>query len=1401
MPGDTVSRVSDQPDVPPSSRPAVPPEPPVEVPDGGAADPAAAPTSTPTSIGVPPTRDQRVAAAVSGWSAELGDLGGPDTLLWFTDLPVGTLDITGAHPSGLAMLLAGRPTRLSGLVRETAALADARRRARAIRAKTLELAEERGLAAGWLAVGMATWDVPAARRSPAAPVLLRACTLRPRDASAEDFDVDLGAETRLNPVLVHHLATEHGIDLDADAVADLAVQHDRFDPTPVLARVREACAALPGLTIEPRLVISTFTDVRPAMVDDLAQAEGLAGHDVVAALAGDAEALTAVGRRAAAAPDVERAGGRLVLDADSSQEAVVAAVMAGSHLVVEGPPGTGTSQTIANLVAALSAAGRRTLLVTQKRAAIDAVLQRLDGVGLGDLVLDLPDGGAGRRRVARELATTLDRAGQVARPGTGDLDAELGDRRAQLQAHARALHEVRRPWAVTAHAAQSALVDLTARRPAPRSRVRVRGEALERLDAEALERLRGQLREAATLGALRAGPDDDPWFGARLVTADETERALAAVTELTRRSLAQARRRMDATLTELGMPAGTTVASWGRTLSLVGAVRESLEVFSPQVFEGWLPDAVAATAPARWRQEHGVSTSWWHRRRLHRQARATLRPGTPPSDLHAALAAADTQRRQWQEAAGPGSRPALPSGLDDTERAYLDVAEPLGWLAERLAGTVAGGDLAGADLDVLAARLHLLGERVQSLPLVPHAVVLGDRLRAAGLEPLLADLAERGVGPDEVGAELDLVWWTSLLEHVGQVDPAYGVHDGSSLREVAAEYADADRRHVGAGAAAVRRAVAERLVGALDEHPEQAALLREEAARTRRHRPLRELVRSCPDLLAAAKPCWAMSPLVVPLVLPPGEQFDVVVVDEASQLRPAEAVPAISRARQVVVAGDARQLPPSAFVTSAGDDAGDAPAGEHAAGESVLDALSVALPVARLRWHYRSRDERLIAFADDHVYDRSLVTFPGTVGDDVVHLVEVDGSGPVPEGVDGTEVVESTDAEVAAVVRLVVEHAWARPHESLGVVTLGLRHAARVQEALRRELATRPEVAGFFSDTAPERFFVKSVERVQGDERDAVVLSIGFGRTPHGRVLHRFGPLDGAGGERLLNVAVTRSRRRMTVVSSFGPDDLDPARLTTPGARLLRHLLAYAASGGSVPAASASGAVPQSASHPREPLLDDLADRLRAAGLAVHQRHGTSSAPIDLAVGEDGGALRLAVESDGASYAAVPTTRERDRLRIDQLERLGWTHLRIWSTDVFRDPAQEVARVRAAVRQQRPTPVPVAPQVTWDTHEGPPDAVSGAVGGAVAGAASTGSAPPAAGRRGERPRVPMGQPIDSYTAEQLDQVVAWICSDTLLRTREEITSLARQQLGLTRRGARVDAVLGAAVERTAGSVS
>jgi DNA polymerase III delta prime subunit len=1302
-------------------------------------DRAGAQAADPVSVPDTDPRGTRVAQAVKTWQRHLVDLGGRNTLLWYRDLPAGTLDLTSAHPGGLAMLLAGRPTRLSDLVREPAALDEARRRARTIRAKTLELAEERGIAAGFIAIGMASWTVRGASRAPAAPVLLRSCVLKPTGAAREDFDLDLGNDVELNPVLEHYLRSEQGLELDTGALEELATASGGFDPHPVYAELTRLCSSVPDFSVMPRLVVGTFSYAKLPMVADLAaQGDSLADHDVVAALAGDPGALRTVRTSVPDSPaDSDPAHELLILDADSTQQAAIDAVRSGAHLVIKGPPGTGKSQTIANLIASLAGEGKRVLFVAEKRAAIDAVLSRLEGVGLGDLVLDAYDGASNKRRLAQEFGAALERGSQVQDPDTTEIEHVLVDRRATLVDHAAALHEVRQPWGVSAYQAQEAISTLSGRAHPPTSRVRIRGERLTGLDRQRVQELGRQLTEAASLGAWSTEEGTDPWFGARITTSEEAVRARDITSRLSRGGLQEVEQTMHEVFAEVSLPQAERVGDWGVVLDSVGRVRDTLEVFRPEIFDIPLADLVAATGDRASRDANGVALGWYSRWRLRRQARILLRPGPPPADLHVALLDAQTQRTAWQQMAGAGGRPEIPVDLDRARAAYTAVASDLTWLGERLAATPRGGDLFGATLPELRERLAELDARPERLTVVPQVLGALDALREAGMAALVDDLARRGVEPDDVAAELDFVWWTSLSEDLIVRDPRYGAHDGAQLQRVAREYVAADHAHLRASADRVRAGAGRRLREVLADHPEQEALVRAEAGKSRRHRPLRDLLPRASETLTAAKPAWAMSPLVVASVLPPGRWFDVVIFDEASQIPPAQAVSAISRAHQVVVAGDERQLPPTSFFTAAVDEEGLPETDALTEGfESVLDVLTAALPTRRLSWHYRSLDERLVAFANREMYDGALVTFPGTGTDAVVRLESVDGSGVVQPG---EEAIESTEAEVSRVVELVLEHARTRPHESLGVIALGIRHATRLDDALRRALATDAAagVGDFFDEDRPERFFVKNLERVQGDERDAIILSVGYGKTPHGRVLHRFGPLNLEGGERRLNVAITRARRRMTVVSSLLASDLDPARLKARGAVMLRDFLAYAADG-TFPAAvtevdpareggtSTSPAPAGSISHPvdptsshaaqkthpfgtsltADPLRSEFARRLRGTGLVVHEAYGSAGQPIDLAVEdpEHPGHVLVAVETDGPTYAAMRSSRDRDRLRGEQLGRLGWMHVRVWTTDLFRDPARDVARVNAAVQQAVANRAAAAPvvQTPVDGDEVPP---------------------------------------------------------------------------------------------------
>ena len=473
-----------------------------------------------------PERAEAVAAALAGWRRQLSTLGGPNTLLWYVEQPTAVLDLTTAHPGGVSMLLAGRPVRLSDLVRERAAFAEARARAADIRGRALSLAATRGLETSFLAAGMATWEHHGAPTPPHAPVLLRSCVLRPTDAGAGDFDVVLGDEVEVNPVLEQYLRSTAGIDLDTASLAAMATVTSGFDPYPVYAALGRLCEGLPGFTITPRMLVGTFPHGKLAMVGDLGElaepssAERLAGHTVLGALAARAVAATdgslsepreptdgiPVEPAADLDPDPDPAGERIVLDADAAQSGVVEAVLRGEDVVVHAAAGTGTTQTIANVVAALAGQRNSVLLVAEQRSEIDDVRRRLESVGLGSLVANVGDGLFDHRGTLAQVV------GLVGAPGVDEswadrlpvesskLESRLRAQRDALRDHVAALHEVRVPWGVSVHEAQCAISELGSRQPAPASRVRIRGAALARLSRERLHELADELAGAAAVG-------------------------------------------------------------------------------------------------------------------------------------------------------------------------------------------------------------------------------------------------------------------------------------------------------------------------------------------------------------------------------------------------------------------------------------------------------------------------------------------------------------------------------------------------------------------------------------------------------------------------------------------------------------------------------------------------------------------------------------------------------------------------------------------------------------------------------------------------------------------------------------------------------------------------------------
>ncbi|MCL4552295.1 MAG: DUF3320 domain-containing protein, partial [Candidatus Marsarchaeota archaeon] len=468
--------------------------------------------------------------------------------------------------------------------------------------------------------------------------------------------------------------------------------------------------------------------------------------------------------------------------------------------------------------------------------------------------------------------------------------------------------------------------------------------------------------------------------------------------------------------------------------------------------------------------------------------------------------------------------------------------------------------------------------------------------------------------------------------------------------------------------------------------------------------PIRKLFRSIPNVLFSIKPCLLMSPISVSQFLDPElHKFDIVIFDEASQMCSEDAIGAIYRGKQLIVAGDSKQLPPTRFFK--GDMADDYESEEEdedssAVFESILDECSsIGMLPLSLRWHYRSRHESLIAFSNHYLYDNRLVTFPSSVDSDDHLGVKFNyvANGVYDRG-KGSEHNNRIEAEYVA--NLVFEQLKSNPKKTLGVVAFSQSQKDAIENALEPLRRRHPEFESHFRRDRLEEVFVKNLETVQGDERDVLIISVGYGRDVNGKMSVNFGPLNKAGGERRLNVLISRAREKVALVSSIKAQDIDVNSTQAQGAILLHRYLDFAENG---PAVLQRGLL-LSCGEAESPLESDVAGVIRGLGYDCVYQVGCSSYRIDIGVLDPGkpGRYLLGVECDGAMYHSAHTARDRDRLRQEVLENLGWTIHRIWSADWASRRDTEIGKLQAAIiaaRDSLEIPEPFSETISHDEPE------------------------------------------------------------------------------------------------------
>ncbi|MEZ4268864.1 MAG: DUF3320 domain-containing protein [Myxococcota bacterium] len=1257
--------------------------------------------------------------------------------------------------------------------------------------------EEGGANTLYLAVGFLEWTEPKSKGEPQrAPILLLPLELH-RERIGHPLQISLGDdEPMLNVTLLEKLRSDYGI--ASPELYELPTDDSGLDIPLILRRFKEAVRDQSGWRVVDDAHISVFTFSKHLMWSDLTSRieEIKANPQVAAILSGRApEAPSGPAAPTAATLDQHVHPNRQFcpLDADSTQLEAVFAAAAGRSFVLEGPPGTGKSQTITNLIAQCLASGQRVLFVSEKMAALSVVHRRLESIGLGPFCLELHSNSASKLEIIGQLIVSLDANNGTAAANWEERARELSELRGHLNGLADGIGR-RRPFGLSVFDATSRLIGLQGA-----AKVDIRWA--QRPDSVDASWRQGVLAAASALGTAASAtgtPSTHPWRGADAVrwqpVLENDLKGSVAATGQAVRALYEASRGLGAllgfeaaNLSAEGLKSLRGVAeslatcpgppaelmrpgSWVATrddLAATAAVGRQRKTAWASVAERWTPDALKmAEIPAlraRYRRWAGAFALfaffmlWTAKAALRRVAKAGTVP--PPrqtlEDLErlGEVKQLDNQIEQgasraatalgalwrgrdsdWQAIDATLSwvnefrrvvarfRPFVPKerqsavserltrltthdfeglarGLPDGDlvHVFLEAAKRADATMARLSTAIGMADGAWSAADEpycrsVVARLSGMNKGLDRLRDWSHYLEARRVAREHGLEALVTLLEGGELRPDQVADAGDQAlhfWW---LGAVMAGEPVLSGFNRLSHDKRVQRFRELDQALMALATDEIRARVAQHIPK--DSTPShgssELSLLLREGQKKSRHMPLRKLFQQIPSLLGRLKPCLLMSPLSVAQYLDPKmPAFDLVVFDEASQIPAWDAIGAIARGNQLVVVGDPKQLPPTNFFQKMeSDEAVDDNDFEEL--ESILnECLASGMQQRHLGWHYRSRHESLIAFSNHHYYGGRLLTFPSaeaevpSLGVKWQHVPD----GHYDRGGTRTNVGEAR-ALVDDVVRRLRDPEEAR--RSIGVVTFSTAQQALIEKLLDKKREELPEIEQYFQDSAPERIFVKNLESVQGDERDVILFSICYAHDAKGQMFMNFGPLNRDGGERRLNVAVTRAREQLVVFSSLTPDQIDLRRTSAVAVKHLAHFLRYAAHG-----PKAIDAATQVHYRLESPFEEQVCKAMLAKGWDVDSQVGCSGYRIDLAVRDPKlpGRYLLGVECDGASYHSSKNARDRDRLREQVLtESYGWTLHRIWSTDWWHNPAAEMARLDESLERARLAPTAKRPE-------------------------------------------------------------------------------------------------------------
>ena len=1211
--------------------------------------------------------------------------------------------------------------------------------------------QEQGYNILYLAVGFLEWkDKSKPRQKNKAPLVLIPVSME-RKKVGESFNLEWTGEDIQTNISLKAKLLEAGIELPDFEFKKYGEVIDHY-----LAKVKRSVSRMEGWKVNSDVALGFFSFTKFVMYNDLnpeawAENVDLTKNELIQAIFNPAKNDQEAFREEDIDSRLEYRNMYQVLDADSSQIAAIEDVKAGRNLVVEGPPGTGKSQTIVNLIAELLAEGKSVLFVSEKMAALDVVKDRLTAVGLGKFVLELHSHKTRRKKFLKDLQ----KATNVRAQEPLNIDQtirKLETLRRQLDDYSQIIHMP--AFAVNLspfqlYGMKEAADDYFARKNTLMPLVRF--ENPESVTLKDLDDMKMALENLAEL--YQTISKENPWSKCApksLLPADlrEIEMLINDTLHALDNFLVERGRVYDIygikqpdTLNEFqnSLSAFEIIKSQNAELIDGSIIRSgawnnnnddayrlihelekyqkhsaSLTKFNQSIFQADI-DRLIYQLQALSTKKFRFFNNKQHIELVERYYAVPVPTGIDEiiSDLQQAKAVIRIRKTleannalgqkyyggYWHLNANPNDLKAIARWMTEftalvregtfsentidlmskdlfdirPERdlaEYIDSGEEFVRVLTRLkdklnprSKLIFKRETGDVPFEAWKEQLYNWRGQLSSLHLWSQYLNTKNALKSSNAKMFVDSIEKRNIKKYDIEALVEGNFADSLLNILFVENHELATFVGELHENRIREFKDLDKKILILN----RKRIYHKLNSNIPkifggtENP-QAKILAGEFTRKSGHMPVRKLLEKAGGMIKQIKPCFMMSPLSIAQYLDPTNeelQFDVVIFDEASQVKPEDALGAFMRGKTAVVMGDTQQLPPTSFFDQMSDAESDEEEATSLDMESILHLCKLSFPVKMLKWHYRSRHESLITVSNREFYDDDLLVYPSPSHSDPELGLKFHYN-PNTEYLRGASSANPLEAQ--DVVEEIFNHfAKYGDSKSLGVGTFSVAQKNAILEALEVKRKEHPEYEPLFSENKEERFFVKNLETIQGDERDVILISVGYGYDQDRKMSLNFGPLNQDGGERRLNVLITRAREKCVVFSNFKAYDMKLTANPPYGVKSLREFLEYAEN-----LTLGTHSIEESST---EPFEDAIASFLEENGYTVHKNIGCAGFRVDLAIvdDEDPGKYILGITTDGKMYSSSKVARDRDRLREQVLTGLGWKLYHLWSTDWYRN--------------------------------------------------------------------------------------------------------------------------------------